>query len=245
MAGPGTEVGEGVYRFGSRRVNWYLVEADDGLTVVDAGLPAHWDQLTGWLAASDHDLADVDALVLSHGHPDHVGFAERLRRTADVPVFVHELDAPLARGEGGGPPMGGLLPNLWRPALLGLLVELARAGGLSIDPVGSVVPFDAEAALEVPGSPRPIHVPGHSPGSTALHLAERDVLLCGDALATLDVATGRAAGPQLMRLFNTDRDQAAASLDRLEGLGAVTLLPGHGDPWRGEAAEAVRAARGW
>ena len=41
----GVEVADRVYRFGTRRINWYVAEADDALTVVDAGLPGHWDLL--------------------------------------------------------------------------------------------------------------------------------------------------------------------------------------------------------
>lgn len=142
------------------------------------------------------------------------------------------------------------LLNLWRPAFVDLLVELARGGGTSITPVERVEPFDADGAdggddeLDVPGTPRVIHVPGHSAGSCVLYLPDRDVLIWGDALATLDVKTGNARGPQLVSLFNADWVRAADSLDRIESLGEVTLLPGHGEPWRGEMADAVRLARG-
>jgi len=241
--GPGTEVADGVYRFGSRRVNWYVVEGEDGLTVVDAGLPAHWAQLEPGLADRGHDLDDVQALVLTHGHPDHVGFAERLRTAVEVPVYVHAADADLARGDGGGAPMGPLVLNLWRPAVIGLLVELARGGGTAIDPIESVESFHDCDTLDVPGDPTVIPLPGHSPGSCAFHLEERDVLLGGDGLATLDIKTGHRGEPQLMSLFNADLDQARDSLDRLADIGEVTLLPGHGDPWHGEMADAVRHAR--
>lgn len=238
-----TAAASGVYRFGSRRVNWYVVEGDEGLTVVDAGLPGHWDQLQDGLANLGYDLTAVDALVLTHGHPDHVGFAARLHETADVPVFVHEADAAMVRGEEGGAPIGPVVRNLWRPAVIGLLVELARGGGTSITHVETVETFDDGATLDVPGQPQVIHVPGHSPGSCALHFSDRDVLLCGDALATFNIKTGRRGSPQLMPLFNADVERARASLAHLEDLGDVTLLPGHGDPWQGEMAEAVRAAR--
>ena len=242
----GSQVGAvapGVYRYGSRRVNWYVVEGDDGLVVVDAGIPGHWNQLVAGVADLGYGLEDVEALVLTHAHSDHVGFAERLRATADVPVFVHEADAAMARGEGPGPPMAGALLNLWRPAVIALLVELARGGGTSISPIESVETFGDGDELDLPGDPRVIHVPGHSAGSCALHLPDRDVLICGDALATLDIKTGRRGDPHLMPLFNADVGLAADSLARFEGLGEVTLLPGHGDPWRGDVAEAVQSAR--
>lgn len=239
-----TEVAPGVYRFGSARVNWYLVEDGGDLTLVDAGLPGHWRQLLAGLGDLGYGLDDVGALVLTHGHPDHVGFAARLREEAGVPVMVHEADAATVRGEAAGTPVGEVVRNLWRPAVLGLLVELARGGGTSIPPVETVEPFEDGDVLDVAGTPRVIHVPGHSEGSSALYLPDREVLLCGDALATLDIQTGRTGGPQLMPMFNADGGEATASLDRLADLGPVTLLPGHGDPWRGEAAEAVRHARG-
>lgn len=242
-SGPGAEVASGVYGFGSKRVNWYVVEADDGVTVVDAGVPGHWDQLVAGLDELGHALGDVCALVLTHGHPDHVGFAERLRGAADVPVYVHDADAALVRGEGGESPDASALLNLWRPAVLGLLVELARGGGLSIPPVEAVETVGDGETLAVPGTPTVIHVPGHSAGSCAVHLDDREVLFCGDALATLDIKTGHRGDPRLMSLFNADAERAADSLDRLEGLGTVTLLPGHGSPWRGDMADAVRSAR--
>lgn len=182
------------------------------------------------------------ALVLTHGHADHVGFAERLRETTSVPVFVHEADVGLAQGT-EDVSVGDALVNLWRPAVLALLFELGRNGGLSIPPVEEVQTFADGDVLDLPGSPEMIHVPGHSAGSCALFLPDRDVLLCGDALATLDLTTGRERGPQIMSLFNADGARARASLDRLAGLGEVTLLPGHGRPWRGEMDEAVRLAR--
>lgn len=236
-------VAPGVYRFGSGRINWYVVEEDDEVAVVDAGLPGHWEQLRSGLDDLGYELTDVSALVLTHAHPDHVGFAERLRTEVDVPVLVHEADAAMARGEGPDAALGPMLRALWRPAVIGLLVELARGGGTSIPPIETVETFADGDELDLPGRPRAIHVPGHSAGSCALFLEDRDVLLAGDALATLDIKTGGRRGPQLMPLFNEDVDRARESLDRLEDLGHVTLLPGHGAPWDGDAADAVAAAR--
>lgn len=226
-SGRGAEVATGAYRLGTRRVNWYVVEGDDGLLAVDAGLPGHWRQLVDHLHATGYGLHDVEAMVLAHGHTDHVGFAERLRTTAGVPVLVDEADAALARGEGEMAP-GEVLVNLWRPALLGMLYEFARDGGLSVPWVEAVEPFEAGARLDVPGEPRVINVPGHSAGSCAPHFEERDALLRGDVLATFDIKTGRSDGPQLVSRFNEDRGQAVASPDRIESVGDVTLLPGHG-----------------
>ena len=142
-------VAPGVYRFGSSRVNWYAVEGGDGLTVVDAGLPDHWGQFRDGIAALGYGLDDVAAVVLTHGHPDHVGVAERLRAAADAPVWVHPSDAERVTTEWGLPP-GALLRNAWRPATAAYLLEAFRAGGGSVAPVGSVETFEDGASLDVP-----------------------------------------------------------------------------------------------
>jgi glyoxylase-like metal-dependent hydrolase (beta-lactamase superfamily II) len=243
QAAGNTEVAAGVYRFGTRRVNWYLVAADGRLTIVDAGLPGHWQQLLDGLDDLGYGLEDVEALVLTHGHSDHIGFAEQLHEAVAVPVLIHEADAALVDGTDEGS-ASEVMRNLWRPAILRLVFEFARGGGFSVPPVEVIEPFEDSAVLDVPGTPQVIHLPGHSAGSCALYLPEREVLLCGDALVTLDIKTGRAGGPQIMSMFNADEERAVESLDRIESFGRVTLLPGHGDSWQGETREAVQLARG-
>jgi len=231
-------IADGIHRIGDGTVNAYLVVEGAEVTIVDAAMPGHWSGLLAELAAIGRTLDDVRALVLTHGHSDHIGFAERARGRG-VPVSVHELDAALARGELPNPAKGGgpirplpLLRFLW----LGL-----RRGGLSRVKLGAVATFGDGATLDVPGAPRVILVPGHTPGSAVLHVPGRDVLFVGDALATYAVTNG-SRGPMIAP-FTADPAQAIASLDRLDGLDAGWVLPGHGDPWTGGVGEAVRRVR--
>jgi glyoxylase-like metal-dependent hydrolase (beta-lactamase superfamily II) len=236
------EVAPGVYRFGTDQINWYVVRDGDRLAVVDAGLPAHWEQM-------DHldDLGctidDVDALVLTHGHADHIGFAERLRQEG-VPVWAHDDDRGRFASGGGSPPRD-LLVNLWRPAVARYFLRVFRQGATSITPIETFHELVDGETLDVPGSPRVLSLPGHSPGHCALVLEERGVVLIGDALGTVDMRTFEPGPPQLL-LVNEDRGRALNSLDRLESLEVedeVTLLPGHGDSWHGHLADAVASAR--
>lgn len=235
------EVAEGVYRFGTRRVNWYVLEADDGLTVVDTGLPAHWPQLVDWLDQHDYELDDVAAVVLTHADADHSGFASTLADRA-VPIYVHPDDVPLLRSHPQTPP-GWFVRNLWRPGFFVYALELLRDGIRSVEPVYDVELLSDGTVLPVPGEPRVLFAPGHTPGSCALFAADRAVLFCGDVLATRNIFTGREGNPQLLSSTADDHDEARASLARLEGLGSVTLLPGHGDSWRGDVDVALEHAR--
>ncbi len=232
---------DGVHRCGSDRVNWYLVEENDGLTVVDTGFPTHWSQLLERLDAMGRDVAAIDACILTHAHPDHIGFAERLRE-AGVPVWLHEADVQRAR-DGGDPPLGEFAKRLWRPAVARYLVEVVRSDGTAIPPVTGVETFSDGDELDVPGQPRVVHVPGHTEGEAAFWLPDRGVLLCGDALATVDFETWRGRSPRLLPAWlNRDHQQARRSLSKLESLGEVALLPGHGDPWTGRMADVVENA---
>src|SRR5207247_1052569 len=153
------EVAPGVRRLGPGLVNVYLLEEAGEVTIVDAGAPGYWNDLPAELAAMGRTMGDVRALVLTHAHADHVGFAERLRRERRVPVRVHELDGAFS----------------------------------------------------------------------------------GDAFATLNVLSGDR-GPRLSP-FNADIRRAYESLARLDRLEARVALPGHGEPWTGGIAEALRLVR--
>lgn len=243
MATISERVADGVYRCGSERVSWYLVETADGITVVDTGFPAHWDQFADQLEAMGYGVTDVDACVLTHAHPDHAGFAERLRREAGAPVWLHEADAAHARGDGEMPLTKGLV-RLWRPEIARYAVEFVRSGGLSVPPLTSFRTVADGETLDVPGSPRVVHTPGHSEGHVAYHFPEQAALFCGDELVTTDFVAGRGHRPQLLAdWFNPDHNRAYESLSRLESIGEVLLLPGHGEPWHGHTERAVELAR--
>ena len=228
-----------LHRIGNDIVAAYLIDTEEGVTVVDAGLPGHWSDFTRELAAMGRTLADVRGLVLTHGDSDHVGFAERLRREAGVPVYVHSADAD--RAKGGDKPSNSMGP--WKlGATAGFFAYGLRKGGVKTRWLSEVTPVEDGDVLSLPGSPRVISMPGHSPGSIALHFAVADAVCVGDALTTRHVLTGRV-GPQPAP-FTDEPAEALASLGRLAGLEASWVLPGHGAPWRvgpGEVEALVRA----
>jgi glyoxylase-like metal-dependent hydrolase (beta-lactamase superfamily II) len=232
------EVAPRIHRLGDEIVNSYLVEDGGAVSIVDAGAPAYWSQLAGELASLGRTLADVRAIVLTHGHEDHIGFAERARQ-AGIGSRVHHLDASLARKEIGNP--AKLAGGMRLGPTIGFFVFSLRHGLARVPGLGQVETFDGGATLDVPGSPLVIHAPGHTPGSVALHFAGHDTLFVGDALNTYSVATGWQ-GPQLSP-FNADREQAMASLSRLEDVEATYVLPGHGPAWRQGTRDAVKEAR--
>ena len=228
-----------LHRVGTGLVNAYLVEEGGEVTIIDAGVAGQWRALLDELAAMGRSVEDVRALVLTHGHTDHIGFAERGRRERGWPVSVHEADEALALGKVPNPARGG--GRMRVGSLASFLWWTARHGGLRTTHLGAVSTFGDGATLDVPGAPRVVLAPGHTPGSAALHVPGLDAVLVGDALCTLAVTTGER-GPRIAP-FSADDEQARESLARLEGLDARLVLPGHGDPFDGGIDEAVRLAR--
>ena len=90
-------VADGIHRIEDAYTNWYIVEDEGALTIVDAGVPTSWNSLQEALGALGRRRTDVRALVLTHAHFDHIGFAERARTERGIPVYVHENDVPRAR----------------------------------------------------------------------------------------------------------------------------------------------------
>ncbi|MGX6446828.1 MBL fold metallo-hydrolase [Patulibacter sp. S7RM1-6] len=239
-----TEVAPGVHRIEDAFTNWYLLEDDDGITVVDAGVPTSWGSFVAALKALGRTKDDVRAVVLTHGHFDHVGFAESARRQLGVPVHVHEDDVPLTmhpwRYDHERPRAPYFATQV---RALPIVAALLRARAFWPSAIGAVERYGDEGTLPVPGAPRIVRTPGHTLGHTALHVPDRDVVFAGDAFVTLDPYTGRTGPRMVARAATVDSARNAASLDALAATGAGTVLTGHGPAWTGGAAAGVEQAR--
>jgi glyoxylase-like metal-dependent hydrolase (beta-lactamase superfamily II) len=235
-------VDEGVVRLGTDFVNFFLVEDGGRVTVVDTGVPAYRHQLEPGLAALGRTTADVAAVVLTHSHGDHKGFAEHLRTELGVPVYVHVDDAGLATtGKAFGKSESTMLPYLRFPQAWRLVLHFATSG--KPPAIEEVRTFEDGEILDVPGRPRAIHTGGHTSGHTCLWFEDRRALAVGDLVCTVNPLTG-ARGPQLLpRALNLSSGTMLDALSKIEGLDAETILVGHGDPWTGGTAEAVRLVR--
>ena len=233
-----------IHRAGTALVNWYLLEEEGRVTIVDAGCPAYRSQLDGALAAIGRSIEDVEAVVLTHAHIDHIGFAQILQDERGIPVHAHEAELPQATTGKAPKTEGSFVPALFRYARARQIVShIVRNGGARPPKLARVESFGDGDVLDVPGHPTALATHGHSPGHCALHVSHEGAAFVGDALCGWSTITGEQ-GPILPPFqFNNSTAGARESLARLESIDAETLYFGHGDPWTGGAAAAVAEAR--
>jgi glyoxylase-like metal-dependent hydrolase (beta-lactamase superfamily II) len=232
------ELAPGLRRIGNDIVAVHLIVTDDGMTLIDTGLPGHYADLTRELAALGRPLADIRGIVLTHGDSDHTGFAERLRSELGIPVYVGAGDAARAMGE--KPPSTPKDRRRLGPVLRFFAYAL-RKGGLKMPAVKEVVPMNDGDVLPLPGAPVIIGMPGHSPGSVAIHVPAVRAVFVGDELTTRNVLTG-ATGPQPAP-FTDDQAGSSAVLERLADLDVDLVVPGHGPVWTKGAPALIAAYR--
>ncbi|PCE15802.1 Zn-dependent hydrolase [Microbacterium sp. SZ1] len=239
-----TEVVDGVHRLETANVNCYLVVTAEGMTLVDAGLPGTLPLLDDLLAHLGAHRGDIDAVILTHAHFDHVGMAHRLVSERRTPVHVHPRDQRLARHPYRYAHERARITYPFRyPKAVPTLLAMTAKGALGVRGIEAAPTVHHATAVEAPGRPIALWSPGHTEGHCGFWFEDLDVLMTGDAIVTLDPYTG-GTGPRIVAGAATaDSARALSDLDALLTSSARTLLPGHGEPWHDGAGAAVTHAR--
>lgn len=239
-------VADGIHMIDDAYVNWFLVEDAEKLTVVDTGHPSSWKSLHEALGELGRSPADIEAIVLTHAHFDHMGFARRAHDELGVPVWAHEREVTVVRHPWRYEHERSRAPYFVRhPGFVKIFTAMGAAGALWVKGLEDVRTYEAGRQLDVPGRPHILSTPGHTHGHCSLHFADRGTVIAGDAIVTLNPYTA-GEGPQIVAGAATaDSRQALASLDTLAATRAETVLCGHGPPWTqgvGLAVERAQAA---
>lgn len=237
-------VADGVFRLKTAGVNCYLIVGDDGIVLLDAGLPRTWPQLVAALRTVGAAPSDIDAIVLTHGHFDHVGMCDRLMGEHQITTHVHPKDTALVRHPYRYAHESPRLRYPFRhPAAIPTLVRMTAAGALWVKGVAARPDIVPGAPLDLPGGLTPIFSPRHTDGHCAFLLSSRGILFSGDALVTFDPYTARR-GPRIVAGAATaDSAIALHALDLLAATDAEVVLPGHGEPFRDGVHAAAQLAR--
>jgi glyoxylase-like metal-dependent hydrolase (beta-lactamase superfamily II) len=207
---------------------------DRGWLLVDAGIGGSAPLIRRAAAARFGEGVRPAAILLTHGHFDHVGALERLVDDWDVPVYLHPLEQPFLNGSLSYPP-----PDSSVGGLMATLSPLFPREPLDLSPRLVALPQDTT----VPGFPewRMVHTPGHTPGHIALWREADRALISGDAVITTRQESAYSVllqdpemhGPPAY--FTPDWKSAGFSVRRLAALGPELLVPGHGRALAGAA----------
>lgn len=219
--GPVDEVADGVLQIGLRYVNAYLVVTDDGLVLVDTGLPKTHAKLEQALAEAQHSVGEIRTVLVTHWHTDHTGGLAHVRSASGARVVAHAVDAPVISGA--------------QPAPLTPVMRLAKP--LMGDPAPAPVDelLTADGPFSLPGFTA-VHTPGHTDGHVSFLLDRSGgVLFSGDAAASARGAVRLPPKP-----VTADRDAATRSVAKLAGLAFDVAVFGHGAPLTGGAVERFR-----
>jgi glyoxylase-like metal-dependent hydrolase (beta-lactamase superfamily II) len=231
-------VAEGVFRVPLSIVNAYLIgppgAPDRGWVLVDAGLSTSRAAIVAEAAAAFGPESRPAAIILTHGHFDHVGSLQALAEMWDAPVYAHPLEMPYLTGRADYPPPD---PTVGGGAMAWLSPLYSRRG-IDLGSRARALPADGSVP-HLPGWSW-VFTPGHAPGHVSFFRDADRALVAGDAFVTTKQESFFAAllkpkfvhGPPAY--FTCDWDQARDSVLRLARLQPEVAATGHGVPMRGE-----------
>jgi glyoxylase-like metal-dependent hydrolase (beta-lactamase superfamily II) len=202
--------------------------------LVDAGMPRSADEIIGTAEEIYGKNAKPKAIIMTHGHFDHVGALIELVEHWNVPVYAHELEMPYLTGKKDYPEPDSTVEG-------GMVAKMSRLfpnEGIDLDEHVHALPADRS----VPHLPewKWIHTPGHSEGQISLFREKDRALIAGDAFVTVKqeslykVITQEKDIHGPPRYLTTDWKAAKESVEKLAALKPSLAVTGHGLPMSGQ-----------
>jgi glyoxylase-like metal-dependent hydrolase (beta-lactamase superfamily II) len=227
------EIADGVFFLRTMMVNVFFLREGASWVLVDCGLRGYAETIRSVARAFIGNTDPPAAIVLTHGHFDHVGSLPALLESWDVPVLAHPLERPYLTGTSSYPPPDPLVGR----GAMALLSRLYPRGPVNVS-------HRLQLVTDTGGLPglsewRWIHTPGHTAGHISLFRDRDGALIAGDAVTTtrqesmLAVATQRLEMHGPPAYFTPDWRSAGESVGRIAALEPELLASGHGEPWQG------------
>jgi glyoxylase-like metal-dependent hydrolase (beta-lactamase superfamily II) len=218
-------VARGIYLLELEFGQAYLWDWGEALALIDSGITGSAAAIVDAVASIGRRPGELTEIVLTHYHDDHIGGATELVARTGARVLAHRADAPVIRRE--QPPVAPVLEDFERPILEAVMPRVPRAEAVRVD-------YEVDDGDLTSGGGVILSVPGHTPGSIALHVPSLGVLFTGDTIAS------RERVP-ILGVFNVDRRQTMQSVSRLAQLDFDVACFGHGAPVVGSASARIRA----
>lgn len=192
----------------------YLIEDEDGLTLIDSSISNAGGKILKQLREAGHKAEDVKRILITHAHPDHMGGLVDIHKASGAEVWCHELEKPVVEGEQSiARKSSGMSP----PDTKFAHVPVSRS-------------LQDKDHLPILGGLQVIFTPGHAPGHISFWHEERRLLIVGD---TIFYFFNRMTLP--LDMLTPDREENKRSIKKIYDLEPETLLFGHGVPIVGNA----------
>ncbi len=197
--------------------NIYILADDDGLTLIDAGLPRSEKKILAYVASLGKSASDVKRILLTHSDLDHVGALAALQKASGARTYASQIEADAIAA---GKPSRQINPSGFslRRILFTVMGPFFKATPVQVDEI-----LRGDQILPVLGGLRVVETPGHTPGHISLFAPALGVLFCGDSMVT-DENGIRGSRPGV----TWDEARARESVQKQAELGASIVCSGHG-----------------
>ncbi len=218
----------GVMQAPLRATSCFLL-LDRRVTLIDTGLPGSAERILRAVALCRRRPDEIERIVITHYHPDHLGSLAALQRQLPAKAAIHAAEAPVVQSAAGPPPP-------FASAALRTMTRPVANRAFHYEPVRIDEPLHDGDELSVLGGMRVVHTPGHTPGHIALYFPRMALLIAGDAL---EYREGTLSGPAAR--VTADMPQALASLRKLSMLELDVIAFSHFPRLPVEAGAALQA----